>query len=103
MSVPSWVKVGAKVVCVNAPKSSSYKEQMPEVGSVYTIREIYREKAIRLKEINNDVCKYLDGNIECSFLIECFRPLVTKTLEQDMEIFAPLLNVKEEDIMEIVR
>lgn len=97
-----WAKPGNKVVCVRSPSTKFLRgHEGPKVNQVYTIRSVssgtntFGEQAIgfRLVELVLPEWNTTDGIMEPLFSSDCFRPLVTKTIEEDMEIFAPLLNV----------
>lgn len=102
--IPPWAVPGAKVVCVEpSPAASFYGwEKLPVVGEVYTIRDIVfpdgGTPCIRLDEISNAVSEYFYGPAECSFKIARFRPLISKTQEQDVALFEPLLNSKSVEV-----
>lgn len=102
MTIPSWARVGAKVVCVNAARlypPQRTDEATPAEGQTYTIREVVDycyAIGLRLVEIVNRPHDYADGCLECAFVIDAFRPLTTRTQEQDLELFLPLLVPKRE-------
>jgi hypothetical protein len=98
----AWAKPGVKRVCVDA---SYIRGDMPlRVGGVYEIVRVGRpcgdgrgryrrpQLVVALAETANPFSP--DG----SFAVERFRPLVTKTQEQDVALFRHLLapkNVEE--------
>lgn len=94
-----WAKPGVKCVCV-----STWSDQIPDreprlygpvEGTVYTIREagfglnMRHPDAfqVRLVEIANPVGVYLEGIFEAAFSIDRFRPLVSRTEQQDVALF----------------
>lgn len=96
----AWAKVGAKCVCVANGFASACKINEPEIGATYTIRTVekYGDKiGVRLVEVSNPATLWFDrhgrskNDWEPCFLIEWFRPLITKTQEQDAELFRSLL------------
>jgi hypothetical protein len=104
MTIPSWCRVGAKVVCVRDgwdrhevvdPRGQlTYAKQ----GGVYTIREIVIRAAgtgLLLAEVRNPISEAGSGaGMEVAFDVRCFRPVVDRSKEQDIsEHFKPLLNV----------
>ncbi len=92
------LRVGMKVVCVNARQSPMYADgpMLLEKGAVYTIRDVHLDMsgyaAVRLVE-HKHCATYYQGGAEAGYRPSRFRPLVTKTLEQDMETFHPLLSI----------
>lgn len=74
-------KIGDKVVCVSMPSNRSQDHEIfPEVGKVYTIRELVLMcdedvPYVRLNEIVNKPVDYSDGFNECAFGCMRFRPV----------------------------
>jgi hypothetical protein len=95
-AIPSWCRVGAKVVCVTEAANLSPGEAQLVVGSVYTIRSVERDEVsfgFILDEIKNPPIPYSDG-MECFYDWHRFRPLVT--IEDDLEAhFLHHLDVRE--------
>jgi hypothetical protein len=107
-SIPSWAVKGAKVVCVDDAHLSycvpGYRYSDDGLdglskGEIYTIRDALVSPfdgapSIRLVEITRarNWSRLKKG--EPGFAVGRFRPLVTKTQEQDVAQFAPLLNAK---------
>jgi hypothetical protein len=98
--LPSWAKVGARVVCVNDGWTTDPSPLSK--GAVYTVVGIASDFAkhgefaglgtcptFLLKETKNPTL----GN---GFNIARFRPLVTRSLEQDIAQFIPLLTPSKE-------
>jgi hypothetical protein len=85
--------VGQKVVCI-AQASSPYGEAVPQVGSVYTIREVCDGQeygpCYRLIEIANPPMGYADGYRECDFTHRLFRPVIEK--KTDISVFTQILD-----------
>lgn len=114
--IPAWAKVGAEVTVTNdglarieTAKYESIKEGevvdeiLPEFGAVYSIRKVFSiagRGCMYLSEIHNKPEQYqvtsLIKYMELPFLTEDFRPVQTKTVEQDMEMFVPLLDTTKE-------
>lgn len=103
MTSYAWVVPGAKCVLVE-PNPEWVGPDMPNavsvpvVGKPYTIRKVGRcfaEPAITLEEICNRPMMVEgppDVLWEACFALWRFRPLVTRTIEQDVAIFAPWLH-----------
>lgn len=99
MTIPSWAVPGQKVVCINdtfdlltVPLGlvPNYNMHGLSNGVVYTIRDIvidpyYIIPTVRLVEIYRQPTR--SGVNERGYLISRFRPLITKTQEQDVELF----------------
>ncbi|WP_108397581.1 hypothetical protein [Devosia submarina] len=95
----SAFRIGQKVVCIEAkwrrgsiPRLDWLKMLylgLPVVGGVYVVTGIgpHRFGGSALS---------LQGYGSCGFHSDFFRPLVTRTQEQDLEHFLPLLNTVEE-------
>lgn len=87
----SWAKVGAKVVCVNAQNDPGFQwfNEVPVEGAIYRISGMVPDKnrpgkaCLLFEEMRNG------GS---GFAIHRFRPLTTKTQEQDVSMFKGLLN-----------
>ena len=103
-AIPSWARVGAKVVCVATwRRQTEYHEQGPVSGEIYTIREVgalhLHEPGVvcvRLVEIKNRCLKYRDmpAGWEPAFRLSRFRPLIT--IEDDIAThFRQHLDVRE--------
>jgi len=100
--MPSWARVGAKVVCVdpNPSWANVLWAATPAKDCIYTIREIVDGDAILVEEIRNvDAAVHLnDGTYrrgEPCFGIWRFRPLITQ--QDDIAThFKALLDVPEQ-------
>jgi len=99
-----WAKPGVKCVCIDAGDHDVGRPSPLVLGSVYTICSLVnwpRDKTsgrlgwsqfgLVLEEVRNPYA-WIDG----AFAVERFRPIVTRTQEQDLEHFTPLLNSVEE-------
>lgn len=94
--LPSWVRKGVKVICIRDFREARTVDDLgytslPTRGDVYTIVttiHAYGQIGIVLAEFEPD--HYFD--------LRGFRPLVTRTLEQDLSIFAPLLKTELERV-----
>lgn len=97
-SIPSWAVRGARVVCIESfiYRNSVQREHapvLPQKGTAYTIADVdicgsTGVVDLILVEI---VTKPFRGE-EIAWDIDHFRPLVTRTQEQDLAIFMPLLD-----------
>lgn len=100
MDIPSWCRVGQKVVCVNGePMDGAAYDVLPETGGVYTIRRVQanflfgtpariREHAIWLDEIIRL------PKVDFPFGLCRFKPLTDtpSKAEQDIELFLKIAN-----------
>lgn len=87
----SWVKVGAKCVCVKSLAKYGYgDETIPYVGQEVTIREVAEEHgpSLKFEEIINSPRRYAQGTLECCFHISAFRPIVS--LSDDIALFTTI-------------
>ena len=85
-SLPSWARVGVKVVFVGKV-FSNYGLRGLELGAVYTIRDAYQNVdgrcGIHLVEVVNEPVRTKEhGNAERFYMLRSFRPLVT--IEDDI-------------------
>jgi hypothetical protein len=102
-SLPSWARVGQKVVCVipMVEKDVSWEPIKPIAEeTVLTIRKVWTNGAIwgfYFREVRNPVTQTSEGYLERGYPIQHFKPLISKTIEDDLAIFAPLLNTKKEE------
>ncbi len=93
MSIPSWAKVGTKVVCIHGTGLHQMKNLVD--GTTYTIRAVtireFDTVCLLLKEVRNKLHPTM--RVEMAYHIKRFRPLVsTKTEAEDMaEHFDKLL------------
>lgn len=99
----AWAKPGVKCVCVTDvgfDAALKYGMAIPFAGRTYTIREV-REfdfgVGVLLAEVVNRPAEWANGVSEAAWQIECFRPLVTRTQEQDVAIFMPMLRTEKAD------
>lgn len=97
-----WAKPGVKCMCVDdelydPPANIEYVRGLDGIsrGAVYTIREVFIDPfednvQVRLAEIWRPQAPEENTGIEAGYRIERFRPLITKTQEQDVEMFLRL-------------
>jgi hypothetical protein len=97
MNIPSWARVGAKVVCVH-PANPIFGDMWPlREGAVYTVTGVVPESYQSTGcPTPGPVALLLAGVVNPSsharaFNIGRFRPLITRSLEDDLAIFRPLL------------
>jgi hypothetical protein len=92
--IPFWAVPGAKVVCISAPLRSRKFSTPPEVGAQYTIRETFISShgtsAARLVEIKGTYSR--KSKMERGWKLFRFRPLITRSQDDDMAIFRPILD-----------
>lgn len=99
-SLPSWARVGQKVVCIagfqqGESAASIQKDQILTIRSIYVDRNL--ECGLRFVEIVNPEVLTSEGVMERVYHVKDFRPLISKSIEDDLAIFAPLLNTKSEE------
>jgi hypothetical protein len=117
---PAWAVKGAKCICVddsdwegrylNGDPVDLAAEGIvtPEKGRIYTIRDVIALAAsslrvaavgVRLVEVDNGHLAHRSvDRTELCFWVGRFRPLITRTKEQDMAIFAPLLGTRQPEL-----
>jgi len=110
VSIPSWARVGAKVVYIYrgpTPTGRYAQEVRPLAGEIYTVRDVITERdgdGFRLVEIRNPEMLYSSHDgchvTETYFAIRSFRPLITRTQADDIELFRPLLNPSLDELAE---
>ena len=87
--LPSWAKVGARVVCIEVfeQKDTGPEYALPAVGEVYTIREIedgyWGGWYFRFNEIHNP--PFFSDGIEPSFSHLRFKPVVEQKSDNEIE------------------
>jgi hypothetical protein len=103
--LPSWARVGQKVVCVDDyphplkdmngvfRPPQTWNINLPIKGEIYTISGILKG-GFYLKELGTGYI-HPETKEEFGFRASRFRPLTSKTIEDDLAIFAPLLNTKK--------
>lgn len=106
MTIPSWARVGAEVVCINADGTNTAGLPELEAGSRYKLRWVGyfahpllpgagARATVRLEGVirkSRDDAAY--GLVDIPFYISRFRPVIARTLEQEVSRFLPLLNIK---------
>lgn len=97
----SWAKVGAKVVCVDASRTDKLGlENVLNEGAVYDVEwsGYYKGVAsVRLVGVQRDMA-VATGDPYHPFKLSRFRPIVTKTQEQDVEMFKSILTKSPEPV-----
>lgn len=92
----NWAKPGVKCVCVdNIIPIGPEVMQCLEAGKMYTIRAVEHFEGgmgITVNEIVNPSFMYNEGISEPVYRLDRFRPLITRTQEQDVALFKSLLN-----------
>lgn len=97
--IPSWAKVGAKVVCVDAslPNGEFWAgHEQPIVGAIYTISSVGLDRdgvniGVNFIEIERDELARAIWGWEVGYYLHRFRPLITRTEQQDLALFTPML------------
>lgn len=96
----AWAKPGVKCVCTKKSWSVFCPGGiLPSFAQVLTIRAVEiigDDLGLLFDEIVNEPSQYADSYGEVNFSICNFKPLITRTQEQDLEHFLPLLNTVEE-------
>ena len=89
----SWAKVGAKCICVDdrsgvymTPKHIQTGVRVVR-GEIYTIREVVCSSVHGGTLIKLEGVPDRSGFADEGYTIKRFRPLVTKTIEQDVQMF----------------
>ena len=112
----AWAVPGAKVVLVedrdfrvhlidgSRHSAAKFGLKLPTLGRVYTIRDVVLNEdgiGVLLVEIDNGhPSKRSASGRELSFRIDRFRPLIERTQEQDVALFAHLLDQKSIQVSE---
>lgn len=100
----AWAKPGVKCVCVDdEPRAGTeWRGDRPTVGAIYTIRSIFCGPAgglsasfFELERSNSSKADY-PGQL-VGYYLDRFRPIVTKTQEQDVAKFRHLLTPNSVD------
>lgn len=107
-AIPSWVRPGAKVVCVRKGGTEGLNSALgvryPVVGETYTIREsiwhpTFDKPGIRLAEIVNPRIVYkVGGHMEAVWDLARFRPLVSQS-DDIATHFAHLLDTRAPELV----
>lgn len=106
-NIPSWAVVGAKVVCVNSKPNPgtvwTNGDGLVE-QEIYVIRRVFVNArgapSLDLEGCERSLLTHLAFGFYVGYGITRFRPLINKTLEEDMEMFVPLLKiVREEELV----
>lgn len=89
MSIPSWAVSGAKVICIAtlwfSPPEPGYTN--PAIGDILTIRDLNFSRK-RQKWGASFTEKYIDD----IYGLDYFRPLITKTAEEDAAMIRRLVD-----------
>jgi hypothetical protein len=96
----TWARVGVKCVCITdkwcIPDWASV-DRVPMLNEVLTISNVasaHGSFSLQFEEIP-ETAEDHEGVFFCHWMVECFRPLTTRTQEQDLEHFLPLLRTTE--------
>lgn len=99
-----WAKPGVKCVYIvkRPPEKKPTRIPLQYLG-VYTIRAVIAhpitgELGVYLVGVENEIHK--ESGMEKGYYLRAFRPLITRSQEQDMELFTPLLDVRNHDELE---
>jgi hypothetical protein len=99
--IPSWARVGAKVVCITKAVSPVIlRHNYPKQGGIYTVRKVVFASAdgkpcLLLNEVVNFIWEPGISQREPAFGAENFRPLISQ--QDDIEThFKALLDVPEQ-------
>lgn len=89
MSIPSWAVKGAKVVCVDDTAAVRWADgEAPVLGAIYTIDRVRvllsGTVVLDLVELRRHPISIAHHSGQCGYGIRRFRPLVTRTAEQDV-------------------
>lgn len=103
----AWARPGVKCVCVATSHAAlDLGFAAPIVGRVYTIREVLDgprfsdgviDHGVRLVEIVNPPARFGTTTTEPAWVVAKFRPIITKTQEQDVAMFMQNLTKVGED------
>lgn len=97
MDIPSWCRVGQKVVVKNTIRPFAWDTAKGVMeGDTYTIREVYVSSrlkivGIRLVEIRNPIQMTQDGMVEQVYNIVNFAPLTDTKFESDISMFKDIM------------
>lgn len=99
MSIPSWARVGAKVVCITQAVSPlALRHNHPKKNGIYTVRSVCMcddgNPAFLLEECVNFVWDPMISQREPGFGVKHFRPLITQSDDISAH-FQQFLNVRE--------
>jgi hypothetical protein len=94
--VSAWARPGVKCVCIKRDqwKNLQQGEVPPRFGQELTIRSVELVDGIlglMFVEIVNQPQKYDEGFSECCWDVLNFRPLITRTQEQDVALFRKIV------------
>lgn len=93
----AWAKPGVKCVCVDA--AGTWGPDAPIENAVYTVRRVWVDEdgdtVMDFVELQRrqEACEAWGRQL--GYFVHRFRPLITRTQEQDLEHFLPLLKTKE--------
>lgn len=92
--IPSWAKVGAKVVCIDARWNKGQDSPLRE-RTIYTVSAVFAPRPGRFagKPTFAAAVDFVEAinPTHIGFNVCRFRPLVSKTQEQDTAMFLDLL------------
>ena len=98
-TIPSWARIGAKVVCINGGTTNSlgfdYLGRVPVTGGVYTVTKVVRETGDRYWLL---VLAGFEVGRDCGWNIARFRPLVSQA-DDIATHFAYLLDTRAPELV----
>lgn len=91
----AWARPGVKCVCVDASPGKTPGLATLVTGRVYTIRTVedcgQYGIGLILAEVRNATLFYTTGVSEPVYRVDRFRPLITRTQEQDVALFRQII------------
>lgn len=95
-------KPGDRVVCIESFPDCDDLNAFPQVGEVYTIRDVicFEDVGFRFEEIVNTPQTHLEGLIEAGFLAEKFHPVQrhNRSTETGMQILREIASRKRQTV-----
>lgn len=92
--IPAWAVPGAKVVCVDGMPSWNYFKgrpakysALPVLGEIYTISQAVWHQWPFRSGVGLHLLEIQRAGKVSPYILERFRPLVTRSQEQDVAIF----------------
>lgn len=101
MDIPSWARVGASVICVNVECTSgaTWFGEAPTLHAIYQISRVWFDPEGDIVMEFVELKRSRDVELgDIGYYIERFRPLVTRSQEQDVAAIKKLLTDMPEEI-----
>lgn len=87
----SWAKVGVRCICIRAETIGSWRGLAPVNGQTYVITKFSQSMFTDVPQAHFATLDGLPIHENCRVKLDRFRPLITRTQDEDVDAFKSLL------------